>query len=72
MARTKKITAAPPPPKASGTVKHGCCSCVYYKLDPRQMPCRDCEKWNYWEDSSPKNEQPFPTTATGQLSLISG
>ena len=52
MARPKKTDSAPPPPKDPATVKHGCCSCKHYKLDVKAMPCRDCEKWNYWEDAS--------------------
>lgn len=51
MARVKKTEAAPPPPKSSRDVKHGCCSCKHYKLDVKAFPCRDCEQWNYWEDS---------------------
>lgn len=53
MARVKKTAAAPPPPRPNGSVKHGCCSCKHYKLDVKAFPCRDCERWNYWEDSEP-------------------
>lgn len=53
MARPKKTDSAPPPPKDPATVKHGCCSCIHYKLDVKTMPCRECEHWNYWEDANP-------------------
>ena len=58
MARTKKLEAPPPPPKHPRDVKHGCCSCKYYKLDSKEFPCRPCEKFNYWEDAQPGKLSP--------------
>ena len=31
-------------------VKHGCCSCTYYKLPMSKEPCKSCERWSRWED----------------------
>lgn len=56
MARVKKTDAAPPPPKHWSEVKHGCCSCKYYKNDfkDKNSPCYPCTDWNYWEDAHPE------------------
>ena len=41
-------------------VKHGCCSCTYYKLPMSKEPCKGCKRWSRWEDkdsdSVPKQE----------------
>lgn len=55
MARQKKEA---PPPRERGTVKHGCCSCVHYHLPVKDFPCRDCERFNYWEDAKPLQAKP--------------
>lgn len=62
MARVKKPDAPPPPPKHPRECKHGCTDCKYYRLDVKAFPCRDCERWNYWEDAHPEknNTVPFP------------
>lgn len=32
-------------------VKHGCCSCTYYRTrSMKQEPCRGCKRWSHWED----------------------
>ena len=55
MARPKKTDAAPPPPKHWSEVKHGCCSCKFYKDDfkDKNSPCYPCTNWNYWEAAEP-------------------
>ena len=56
MARPKKSSAGVPEPKDPTTVKNGCVSCTHYRLEKTAFPCRNCENWNYWEDSNPKKE----------------
>ena len=65
MAGVKKIEAAPPPPKHWREIKHGCCSCKYYKDDPKNKtsPCYPCTDWNYWEDAEPDQPKPFPAVS---------
>ena len=59
MARVKKTEAAPPPPKHWREIKHGCCSCKFYKEEPKNFPCRPCTDWNYWEDAKPERTIPL-------------
>lgn len=65
MARVKKTEAAPPPPKHWREIKHGCCSCRFYRDDPKDKssPCYPCTDWNYWEDADPDQAKPFPTVS---------
>ena len=62
MARVKKADMPPPPPKHPRECKHGCTDCIHYRLDVKAFPCRDCERWNYWEDAHPEKTDavPFP------------
>jgi len=66
MARVKKPDTPPPPPKHPRECKHGCGDCVHFRLDVKAFPCRDCERWNYWEDAHPEknNAVPFPPPAS--------
>ena len=43
-------------------VKHGCCSCAYYKLPMSKEPCKSCERWSRWED---KDHEPITGEAAG-------
>lgn len=53
MPRVKKdkTNTPPPPPKdpRREDIGHGCVDCKHYPLDLKAIPCRDCERWNYWE-----------------------
>lgn len=32
-------------------VKHGCASCVHYRLTMKQDPCKRCKGWSEWRDA---------------------
>lgn len=46
-------------------VKHGCCSCTYYKLPMSKEPCKGCERWSRWEDKD--HDKPIAREAAGAL-----
>ena len=49
-------------------VKHGCCSCAYYKLPMSKEPCKSCERWSRWEDkdNGPNRAVPECRNAAGK------
>ena len=71
MARVKKPDMPPPPPKHPRECKHGCTDCKYLSLDVKAFPCRDCERWNYWEDAHPEktNTVPLPSQPVPSVSV---
>ena len=71
MARTKKTETVPPRPKHWSEVKHGCCSCRFYKDDVRNYPCRPCQNWSHWEDAAPDQRQPVPAAAANISAAVS-
>lgn len=53
--KKEKINAPVPPPKdpREENIGHGCVDCKHYPLDANKaFPCRDCERWNYWEPAT--------------------
>lgn len=71
MARVKKTEAVAPSPKHWSEVKHGCCSCRFYKDDPKdkRSPCYPCTQWSHWEDANPGNPIP-PQTIPRSVSTV--
>jgi len=56
MPRVKKEKVnTPPPPKdpRKEDIGHGCTDCKFLELDNKAFPCRDCERWSYWERAKP-------------------
>lgn len=46
-------------------VKHGCCSCTYYKFPMNKEPCKNCKRWSRWEDKDHGKPIAGKTAGTG-------